>query len=148
MALQLRRGTNAQRALLTLKQGELVFVTDYTTASVAPLWIGDGITVGGVVASSNTLGGLTDINVATKAEGDILYYDATTSKWRNTPILSIKDNAVAIDINSTANSQFNMNTAFTLAPASPLVLRHTTSGTPVVGFGTLAIQRNDWSFDW
>ena len=48
MALKLRRGTNAQRLLITPAQGELVFVTDYATAPVRPLWIGDGSTVGGV----------------------------------------------------------------------------------------------------
>lgn len=52
MALQIRRGTNAQRQLLsgdnTPAEGELLYVTDWATAGVSPLWIGDGVTAGGI----------------------------------------------------------------------------------------------------
>ena len=47
MALQLRRGTNAERGAITPALGELVYVTDYVAAGVAPLFIGDGVTVAG-----------------------------------------------------------------------------------------------------
>src|SRR6056300_1166282 len=47
MALQLRRGTNAERLAITPVLGELIFVTDYSSAAVAPLFVGDGTTVGG-----------------------------------------------------------------------------------------------------
>jgi hypothetical protein len=48
MALQLRRGQNAQRTTTLLAQGELVYVTDNASAQVSPLFIGDGSTTGGI----------------------------------------------------------------------------------------------------
>ena len=54
MALQIRRGTNADRINLTLANGtrpvagELLFVTDYNTANVSSLWVGTGNDDGGV----------------------------------------------------------------------------------------------------
>jgi len=54
MALQLRRGTNSQRLAITPANGELIFVTDYASSSVGPLWVGDGTTVGGVSVDINT----------------------------------------------------------------------------------------------
>lgn len=55
MALQIRRGTNVQRLLYTPLVGELVFVTDYTTAGVDPIYIGDGLTLGGVAVGQNAV---------------------------------------------------------------------------------------------
>ena len=55
MALQLRRGTNAERGAITPALGELVYVTDYSTAGVAPLFIGDGVTVGGNPVGASAL---------------------------------------------------------------------------------------------
>ena len=54
MALQIRRGTNAERLNLTDANGtrplagELLFVTDYDTANVSSLWVGTGNDDGGV----------------------------------------------------------------------------------------------------
>ncbi len=64
MALQIRRGTNAQRLLYTPLVGELVFVTDYTTADVDPIYVGDGITLGGVAVGQNAV-------LSGNVEGDI-----------------------------------------------------------------------------
>jgi hypothetical protein len=61
MALRLKRGTNAQRTGYTPEQGELIYVTDYVTASVGPLWVGDGTTVGGVQISTAGGGGLSQV---------------------------------------------------------------------------------------
>lgn len=62
MALRIKRGTNAQRTAYTPEQGELIFVTDYNTAGVSPLWLGDGSTVGGVeISSAGGGGGLTQV---------------------------------------------------------------------------------------
>lgn len=47
MAFRLRRGTNLERQTQVLAQGELIYVTDYLSASVSPLWVGDGSTPGG-----------------------------------------------------------------------------------------------------
>ena len=55
MALQIRRGTNVQRLLYTPLVGELVFVTDYLTAGVDPIYIGDGVTLGGVAVGQNAV---------------------------------------------------------------------------------------------
>jgi hypothetical protein len=59
MALRLRRGTNAERLAITPLSGELIFVTDYDSAGVTPVWIGDGVTNGGVEVSGSA--GLSDI---------------------------------------------------------------------------------------
>ena len=55
MALQIRRGTNAERQLFTPLQGELVFTTD-----TKKLYVGDGTTAGGVAV--DTLSGGDDTN--------------------------------------------------------------------------------------
>lgn len=43
MALQLRRGSDAERIAITFAEGELVYTTD-----TKKIWIGDGVTAGGV----------------------------------------------------------------------------------------------------
>jgi hypothetical protein len=65
MALQIRRGTNAQRLLYTPIVGELVFVTDYLSATVDPIYVGDGVTLGGVAVGQNAV-------LAGNMEGDII----------------------------------------------------------------------------
>lgn len=65
MALQIRRGTNAQRLLYTPIVGELVFVTDYLSAVVDPIYVGDGVTLGGVAVGQNAV-------LAGNMEGDII----------------------------------------------------------------------------
>lgn len=86
------------------------------------------------VAAGN-LSDLKDVNITSKVEGDTLYYDANTAKWRNTHIFKVVDDLVALDINTETNSRFNMNSGLTSNPSFPLNLRHTSSGTPTVGFG-------------
>jgi hypothetical protein len=58
MALQLRRGTNSNRTTITPEQGELVYVTDYSSQNVSPLYIGDGLTAGGNPAGVSSINGL------------------------------------------------------------------------------------------
>jgi hypothetical protein len=69
MPLQIKRGTNTQRLAYTPSQGELVFVTDYSTAGVGPLWIGTG-DVGTPYAevSGSGGGGLTELSEDTTPE--------------------------------------------------------------------------------
>lgn len=55
MALKLRRGTNAQRIVVTPEEGELVYTTD-----TKKLYVGDGSTVGGVAVDTGG-SGITDI---------------------------------------------------------------------------------------
>jgi hypothetical protein len=50
MALQIRRGTNAERTAVTLAAGELGYTTD-----TKQLYVGDGTTAGGV-----SVGGVSD----------------------------------------------------------------------------------------
>lgn len=80
MALQIRRGTDAQRSATRFGQGELVYTTD-----LKDLWIGDGLTNGGTqlapVKSVNTQTGavvLTTDNVGQGATN--LYYSTTKAK--------------------------------------------------------------------
>ena len=63
MALRIKRGTNAERLSYTPELGELIYVTDYSSTSVNPVWIGNGSTAGGVDAggSGGGGGGITDI---------------------------------------------------------------------------------------
>ena len=58
--MQIKRGTNAQRLVYTPAEGELVFVTDYVSAGVDPLWIGDNTTLGGNTVSASG-DGITDV---------------------------------------------------------------------------------------
>jgi len=59
MALRLKRGTNAERLNYTPELGELIYVTNYSTENVSPLWVGDGSTVGGNEIING--GGITDL---------------------------------------------------------------------------------------
>jgi len=96
MALQLRRGTNAQRLAVTPVDGELIFVTDWQSASVTPLWLGDGSTVGGIPANSGIkLDDLTDVVIASVAANQHLQYDSATSKWINVSNMTIPGTVAA-----------------------------------------------------
>lgn len=79
MALRLRRGTDAQRQLITPTEGELIYVTDTTE-----LYVGDGTTQGGVRITGevvNTITALNDVDAALSQDGDILQYDSATGDW-------------------------------------------------------------------
>jgi hypothetical protein len=79
MALRLRRGTDAQRQLITPVEGELIYVTDTTE-----LYVGDGTTVGGIRITGevvNEISQLNDVDVALAQDGDILQYDNATDTW-------------------------------------------------------------------
>ena len=87
MALRLRRGTDAERLLITPVQGELIYTTD-----TKKLYIGDGTTVGGRIvegAGSPDLAGLTDINVAGAEDGQLLAYNSATLKWEASDLTGV-----------------------------------------------------------
>ena len=90
MALRLRRGTDAERLLITPLEGELIYTTDTKL-----LYVGDGTTVGGTLVTgsggsgSATLDGLTDTNIAGVLDNQVLTYDSATSKWIPTTIPNV-----------------------------------------------------------
>ena len=106
MALRLRRGTNTQRTDITPAEGELIYVTDHTTAGVSPLWIGDGTTVGGTEVSSSGGGGgggITDIvNDTTPQLGGNL--DVNGNDITGTGDISITGDITAVSGTVSANT--------------------------------------------
>ena len=62
MSLRIRRGTDAQRQTLTFDQGEVVYTTD-----TKKVYIGDGISVGGVNILANSAGQGVTFNATTQA---------------------------------------------------------------------------------
>lgn len=82
MALRLRRGTNAERQLITPAAGELIYTTDTKS-----LYVGDGTTAGGVVVQgsgggASALNDLTDVTLGSISDGQVLAYDSATSQWQ------------------------------------------------------------------
>ena len=123
----------------------LIFAVGPTNAAGEPLginvtalWIGDGNTIGGVPGNTQGLDDLTDVTITTPAEGNTLYYDATTKQWKNTSILNIDDvtGTQNIFVNGTGTSYITLADSYTNAPVAPLVVRHTSTGTTTSGFGT------------
>ena len=90
MALRLRRGTDAERQLITPAQGELIYTTDTKS-----LYIGDGTTAGGIVVQggggggASTLNDLTDVTIGSVSDGQILNYDSSASAWVPSNLASI-----------------------------------------------------------
>ena len=85
MALRLRRGTDAERQIITPVEGELVYVTD-----TKELFVGDGSTVGGLRVTGEIpdgINGLTDVDAALPQDGDILVYDTASSEWEAVQLL-------------------------------------------------------------
>jgi len=79
MALRLRRGTDAERLLITPLQGELIYTID-----TKQLYAGDGTTAGGTIVSADavtTLENLTDTDLTGKTDGQVLSWNASTSNW-------------------------------------------------------------------
>jgi len=72
MALRLRRGTDAERQLITPAEGEIIYTTD--TKSV---YIGDGTTVGGIIISGEIgLDDLAEVDLSTPpTAGQVLVWD-------------------------------------------------------------------------
>ena len=84
MALRLRRGTDAERQLITPVEGELIYVTD-----TKELYAGDGNTVGGVRVTgeiADTINGLADVDAGVPQDNDILLYSDITAKWESSPL--------------------------------------------------------------
>ena len=96
MALRLRRGTDAERLIITPLEGELIYTTD-----TKKLYVGDGVTVGGIAVDTDGGGGggladlsnssindLADVNAdsVVPSNGDVLTFDAASGDWRAAPV--------------------------------------------------------------
>ena len=87
MALRLRRGTDAERLLITPVEGELIYTTDTKL-----LYAGDGSTAGGNVVTGSggggatTLDALTDTDLTGAADNDVLTFNAGTNKWESVAV--------------------------------------------------------------
>jgi hypothetical protein len=76
--LKVRRGTDAERRLITLDQGEIGYVTDTNSQR---LFVGDGVTKGGNPAALRFYFGNLSIpaSLATAQVGDLIYNTSTSS---------------------------------------------------------------------
>ena len=86
MALQVRRGSNAERSGITPLDGELIYVTDTNK-----LYVGNGSTVGGQLvegSGSPDLAGLNDVDVIGVTNGQLLAYNTSAGKWSPVPASS------------------------------------------------------------
>jgi hypothetical protein len=117
MALQIKKGTNAQRSEYTPLVGELLYVTDHVQAGVDPIYVGDGTTLGGVAVGQNAVlsGNLEgDINLFGNdilGTGDINHTGTITTKkvtiTGNTEIVG--GDSVVVAISSTGRISHNGN---------------------------------------
>ena len=81
MALRLRRGTNAERQLITPAAGELIYTTDTKS-----LYVGDGTTAGGVVVQgsgggASSLNDLNDVTLGSISDGQVLAWSSSDNYW-------------------------------------------------------------------
>ena len=91
MALQIRRGTNVERMLITPVQGELIYTTD-----TKKLYVGDGTTAGGITVDTDTIPSITQLSnvaISSPISGEVLKFDG--SNWINGPDLSSAINTIA-----------------------------------------------------
>ena len=87
MALRLRRGTDAQRLLITPQEGELIYTTDTNE-----IFVGDGVTAGGIRVTGLVPENIEDLqNVSSSVPGDndVLIWDALTAQWTPIPLDTI-----------------------------------------------------------
>jgi hypothetical protein len=100
MALRLRRGTNAERTTITFAEGELIYVTDHVAESVAPLWVGDGVTLGGRTADTHiagTIGALQDVDITGITNDQVLKWVAANSRFEPVDISQLNQGATQLD---------------------------------------------------
>lgn len=119
MSLQIRRGPNqgaGGRTGVTPAQGEIVYVTDFASQNVSPMWIGDGTTLGGnPVAPVLTVNGLTgqvSLTTDTLGEGSHNLYFTTTRSIDavGTALAAGTLSGVAISYNNTTHTISITNT--------------------------------------
>ena len=87
MALRLRRGTDAQRLLITPLEGELIYTTD-----TQEIYVGDGVTAGGIRVTGLVPENIEDLqNVSSSVPGDndVLIWSAIDAQWVPIPLDTI-----------------------------------------------------------
>jgi hypothetical protein len=88
MALRIRRGTEADRQLLTGQDpavGEPIFVTDTNK-----LYIGKSGTTGGqIINPDQALNDLSNVNCPTPTNGQALVFNTAQNKWINGAVQTI-----------------------------------------------------------
>jgi len=142
MALQLRRGTNANRLTITPAQGEPVYNTDTKT-----LYIGDGVTAGGnPVSPVTTVNGLTgnvSLTTDTVGEGSHNQYFTTTRAIDavGTALAGGTLTGIAISYNSTTHAITITNTVSVASGAAGALGYYSRTGTALVG--TQSLQWNE-----
>lgn len=104
LKLLVRRGTDAERQLITLDVGELGYTTDGKR-----LFVGDGSTVGGKVAGNVFLGSVVDHTLITEGtDGDFAFnttnntlYAKNGTSWDRIAVLfTAADGSIEVDVNA------------------------------------------------
>ena len=135
MALQIRRGTDAQRQTTLFKSGEVIYTTDSKD-----LWIGDNVTLGGTqVAPVKSVNGSTGTVVLTTTqitEGTNQYYTTNRAKADAGAAL-VAGNGGNTGISFTWNSGTNSITAVVTAGgySLPIAASATLGGVKINGGG-------------
>lgn len=113
MSLKIRRGANADRVTMIPLEGELIFVTDHTAASVYPLWIGDGATLGGVVVAGSGI-----IPAISGSNGSFTYSTASFGNLNGISFYTSNGSLVASHNGLTTAMASNAGSNFVQATAS------------------------------
>ena len=100
MSLRIRRGTEAERQLLTGQDpaiGEPIFVTDTNK-----LYIGKSGTTGGqIINPDQALNDLSNVNCPTPTNGQALVFNTATNKWINGSVQTINSIGDIADVDIT-----------------------------------------------
>jgi hypothetical protein len=141
MALRLRRGTDAERLLITPLQGELIYTND-----TKQLYAGDGTTAGGILVSADaatTLNALNDTDLTGKTNGDVLQWNGI--KWVPATIASGVGDGVVEGSNYRINIVGDDSSILLNSSTGTFTGRH--NGTVVGSDGTILVDAETNVFD-